>query len=160
MKKKPNINFISIARILYIKIKNLNVVNLFIYLFKIKSSISLIIKFILLFMALLANTNDFTSIWDSGDLLIRMVEQESNNVKMESTNDTALQTPELIKESKEIKEEIDIESMDMDEWLDYLREHDPKAYWFWIAAFCATSVFCVWLMHYLIGPGFPPKESL
>jgi hypothetical protein len=48
--------------------------------------------------------------------------------------------------------------MELGEWLDYLREHEPKAYWFWVAAFCATSVFCVWLMHYLIGPGFPPRE--
>jgi hypothetical protein len=48
--------------------------------------------------------------------------------------------------------------MEFGEWLDYLREKEPKAYWFFVISFCATSVFCIWLMHYIIGPGFPPKE--
>jgi hypothetical protein len=45
-----------------------------------------------------------------------MVEQESSDVKLDNTtNDIALQTTELTKESKEIKEEIDFESMEMGE---------------------------------------------
>jgi hypothetical protein len=42
--------------------------------------------------------------------------------------------------------------MELEEWFDYLQEHEPKAYYFWIFAFVGTSIFCVWLMHYLISP--------
>lgn len=148
MKKQKNI-----IKIFYSKLKKMNIVSLLLFLFKIKSNINLIFKFIFIFI--LTKNNDFTSIWNLDDLALKMVEGET------SQNDTA-QIIEEVKdstESTELKEEvIDIESMDLGEWLDYLREHEPKAYWFWILAFGATTVFCVWLMHYLIGPGFPPKE--
>ena len=62
MKNKTNKKFIDIIKIFYFKIKKINVVNFFIYLFRIKSGITLILKFILLFMVLLKNTNDCTSI--------------------------------------------------------------------------------------------------
>jgi hypothetical protein len=55
MKKKTSIKF------LYTKISNIHIAGLFINLYKIKSNINLIYKFILLF-ALLLNTNEFTSI--------------------------------------------------------------------------------------------------
>lgn len=145
MKKQKNI-----IKIFYSKLKKMNIVSLLLFLFKIKSNINLIFKFIFIFI--LTKNNDFTSIWNLDDLALKMVEGET------SQNDTA-QIIEEVKDSTELKEEvIDIESMDLGEWLDYLREHEPKAYWFWILAFGATTVFCVWLMHYLIGPGFPPKE--
>jgi len=108
-------------------------------------------------MILLRNTNDFTSIWDLGDLALKMVEQEANNEKVEDINDKILQTEELTKDTKE-EEEIDFDAMELGEWLEYLRVHQPQAYWFWVIAFVSTSVFCVWLMHYLIGPEFPPRE--
>jgi hypothetical protein len=62
MKKKTNKKFIDIIKIFYFKIKKINVVNFLIYLFRIKSGITLIFKIILLFMVLLKNTNDCTSI--------------------------------------------------------------------------------------------------
>ena len=147
MKKQQNI-----IKITYSKLKKMNAITFFLFFFKIKSNINLIFKSILLFCV--TKSNDFTSIWDFNDLLLNMVEQESNK---NDINDSTI--IELAKESTEVKEEeIDIESMDLDEWLEHLRVHEPKAYWFWILAFGATTVFCVWLMHYLIAPGFPPKE--
>jgi hypothetical protein len=53
---------------------------------------------------------------------------------------------------------VDFDTMDMDEWLEYLRVHEPKAYWGLLFAFTATTIFCVWLMFKIIGPAFPPKE--
>ena len=148
---------INIIKIFYSKLKKMNVLSLFLLIFKIKSNINLICKFILL--VLVSNTNELLSIFDLDDLVLRIIEQESNKTDI---NDTTTQIMELANDSTEVKvkvEDIDFESMDIDEWLDYLREHEPKAYWFWIIAFGATSVFCIWLMHYLIGPGsFPPKE--
>lgn len=147
--RKNNKNLIKIVKMLYAKIIKMNIVSFFILLFKIRSNINLILKFILLFILLIANTNEFTSICDLGDLVLKMVEQEDNNdVKVDNN----------ILQTEEQKENVDFDSMELGEWLDYLREHEPKAYWFWILAFGATSVFCIWLMHYLIGPGFPPKE--
>ena len=145
MKKKNSIKF------LYTKITNTHIAGLFINLYKIKSNINLIYKFILLF-ALLLNTNEFTSIWDFSDLTLKMIEQEVKNVKVE---DVTVADTSIIEESKEVKkevEEIDFDKMELGEWFDYLREHEPKAYWFWVFAFAGTSIFCVWLMHYLIGP--------
>lgn len=148
MKNITNKKLIDIIKRFNLKIKQINAVNFFIYLIKIKSSINLILKFILLFMVLLKNTNDCTSIWDLGDLVLKMVEQESTNVKIDNTNDTVIQTEELTKDTKVVR----VSDMEMGEWLDHLRDHNPKAYWFWVSAFCATSVFCVWLMHYLLKP--------
>src|SRR5689334_13174718 len=118
MKNKINNKNLSIAKITYIKIKNINAVKFFIYLFKIKSSINLILKFILLFMVLLRNTNDLTSMWDLGDLALKMVEQESTDIKVEKvedTNDNILQTDELTKDIKKEEEEIDFDAMELGE---------------------------------------------
>ena len=147
MKKKTNINFINCVKMLYKKIINMNIAIFFINLYKIKSNINLIYKFILLLMVLLSNTTEISSIWDLGDLALKMVEQEVKNVEVENVVD--------IEASKDIKkdvEEIDFDKMELEEWFDYLKEHEPIAYWFWVFAFVGTSVFCVWLMHYLIGP--------
>ena len=62
MKKKTNINFINFVKILYTKIINMNIATFFIKLYKIKSNINLIFKFILLLMVLLSNPNDITNI--------------------------------------------------------------------------------------------------
>ena len=141
-------NLINLVKKLFIKIKKMNVFILFIYLYKIKSNLNIILK--LLFIITLVNYNELTSIWDLGDLALKMVEQESKNPKIE---DTVVQITEIQK-----AEEIDFDSMEFSEWLEYLRKNEPKAYWFWVISFCATSVFCIWLMHYIIGPGFPPRE--
>ena len=53
---------------------------------------------------------------------------------------------------------VDFDAMEMEEWLEYLRVHEPKAYWGLLLAFTATTIFCVWLMFKIIGPAFPPKE--
>ena len=150
MKKKTSIKF------LYTKIINMDIAAFFINLYKIKSNINLIYKFILLLMVLLSNTNEFTSIWDFSDLALKMIEQDVKNVKVEDVSDIS-----IIEASKDIKkevEEIDFDKMELGEWFDYLREHEPKAYWFWVFAFAGTSIFCVWLMNYLIGPGIPPRD--
>lgn len=141
-------NLINLVKKLFIKIKKMNVFILFIYLYKIKSNLNIILK--LLFIITLVNYNELTSIWDLGDLALKMVEQEYKNPKIE---DTVVQITEIQK-----AEEIDFDSMEFSEWLEYLRKNEPKAYWFWVISFCATSVFCIWLMHYIIGPGFPPRE--
>lgn len=141
-------NLINFVKNLFIKIKKMNVFILFIYLYKIKSNLNIILK--LLFIISIVNYNELTSIWDLGDLALKMVEQESKNPKIE---DTVVQIIEIQK-----AEEIDFDSMEFSEWLEYLRKNEPKAYWFWVISFCATSVFCIWLMHYIIGPGFPPRE--
>ena len=151
MKKKTSIKF------LYTKITNTNIAGLILNLYKIKSNINLISKFILL-LAILTNTNEFTSIWDFSDLTLKIIEQEIKNVKVD---DVSVADTSIIEESKEVKkevEEIDFDKMELGEWFDYLREHEPKAYWFWVFAFVGTSIFCVWLMHYLIGPGIPPRD--
>ncbi len=149
MKKKTNINFINCVKILYTKIINMNIANLFINLYKIKSNINLIYKFILLLMVLLSNTNEITSIFDLGDLALKMVEQEVKNIKVENVIEVDIEASKDIK--KEV-EEIDFDKMELEDWFDYLKEHEPKAYYFWIFAFAGTSIFCVWLMHYLISP--------
>lgn len=152
MKKKTNISFITLVKILYLKLKKMNVFLFILYLYKIKSNLNLIIKFFL--MAFFVNSNEFTSIWDLGDLALKIVEQESTNVKVEDTAETVVQIADLQKDPNKVNE-IDFDAMEFEEWLDYLKEHEPKAYWGLVIAFCATSAFCVWLMHYILstGPG-------
>ena len=152
MKKKTNINFINFVKILYTKIINMNIATFFIKLYKIKSNINLIFKFILLLMVLLSNPNDITNIWDLGDLALKMVEQEVKNVKVENVVEGDILSVEASKDIKKEVEEIDFEKMELEEWFDYLKEHEPIAFYFWIFAFVGTSIFCVWLMHYLIKP--------
>lgn len=147
MKKKININLVNFVKIMYTK---MNIANVYINLYKFKSNISLIYKFVLLLMVIFSNTTEFTSIWDLGDLALKMVEQEVKNVKVEDV--VEVDTSMISKDEKKEEEEIDFDKMDMDEWFEYLRKHEPIAYWFWICAFAGTSIFCVWLMHYLIGP--------
>lgn len=152
MKKKTNINFVNSVKMLYTKIININIASFFINLYKIKSNINLIFKFILLLMYILLNTNEFISIWDLSDLALKMLDTEVKNVEV----DTSI--IDVSKDTKKEVEEIDFDNMELGEWFDYLREHEPKAYWFWVFAFAGTSIFCVWLMHYLIGPGFPERD--
>ena len=153
MKKKTNITFINYGKLLYTKIINMNIAIFFINLYKIKSNINLIFKFILLLMVLLSKTNEISSIWDLGDLALKMVDQEVKNVEVENVVDI-----EASKDTKKEIEEIDFTKMELEEWFDYLKEHEPKAYWFWVFAFVGTSIFCVWLMHYLIGPIGPERD--
>ena len=152
MKKKTNINFVNSVKMLYTKIININIASFFINLYKIKSNINLIFKFILLLMYILLNTNEFISIWDLSDLALKMLDTEVKNVEV----DTSI--IDVSKDTKKEVEEIDFDNMELEEWFEYLREHEPKAYWFWVFAFAGTSIFCVWLMHYLIGPGFPERD--
>ena len=153
MKKKTNITFINYGKLLYTKIINMNIAIFFINLYKIKSNINLIFKFILLLMVLLSKTNEISSIWDLGDLALKMVDQEVKNVEVENVVDI-----EASKDTKKEIEEIDFTKMELEEWFDYLKEHEPKAYWFWVFAFVGTSIFCVWLMHCLIGPIGPERD--
>ena len=148
-------NLINLVKTLFIKIKKMNVFFFFIYLYKIKSNLNITLKII--FIISLVNFNELTSIWDLGDLALKMVEQESKNTKIEDTAETVVQITEIQKDPLKAVE-IDFDAMEFGEWLDYLRENEPKAYWFFVISFCATSVFCIWLMHYIIGPGFPPRE--
>jgi len=141
-------NLINLVQTLFIKIQKMNVFIFFIYLYKIKSNLNIIFK--ILFIISIVNFNELTSIWDLGDVALKIVEQESKNPKIE---DTVAQITETQK-----AEEIDFDAMEFGEWLEYLRENEPKAYWFLVISFCATSVFCIWLMHYIISPGFPPRE--
>lgn len=152
MKKKTNIKFINFVKILYTKIINMNIAIFFINLYKIKSNINIIFKFILLLMVLLSKTNEITSIWDLGDLALKMVEQEVKNVKVENVVEGDILSVEASKDIKKEVEEIDFNKMELEEWFDYLREHEPKAYYFWVFAFAGTTIFCVWLMNYLIKP--------
>jgi hypothetical protein len=59
---KKQINISNIIIISYKKLIKINFIVYFLYLYKIKSYINLIIKFILLFIVLLSNYSEFTSI--------------------------------------------------------------------------------------------------
>ena len=107
MKKKTNITFINYGKLLYTKIINMNIAIFFINLYKIKSNINLIFKFILLLMVLLSKTNEISSIWDLGDLALKMVDQEVKNVEVENVVDI-----EASKDTKKEIEEIDFTKME------------------------------------------------
>lgn len=122
MKNKNNYTFINIVKHIYIKLKNFDSVVCFLYLCKIKSYINLYLKFILFFIVLLTNSNtDFTSIWDLGDLVIKIVEDSSSSAK-ESINNIDESTSQIAEVSKEDKDnvskniqEIDFDAMEFEE---------------------------------------------
>jgi hypothetical protein len=155
MKKK--INFFTIIIILYNKISNKYIYIFLLNLYNIKFNISLIIKFIFLFKFVLANSNDLTSIWDFGDFILKIVEnQDQNNIKDEKVVEPAVTVTaepavtvkvepavtvtaepavtvkvlESIESSKLSEEAIKIKfsEMNMDEFLEYLFENEPKVY--------------------------------
>ena len=144
MKNKTNLKFIVIIKILFNKISNTNIYLFLFFLYKIKFHINLIAKFILLFMFVLTNSNDLASILDFGDFALKIVE-----------NTETPETPETPEDVKNIKK---LSDMDMGEFLDFLKKHDPKTYWMLVGAFVFTTVFCAWLMHFLLTYGIPPKE--
>lgn len=107
MKKKQNII------IFFSKLKKMNVLSVFFFVFKIRSNITLILKIVLLLI--LKTNNDFISIWDLDDLILKMVEQESNKTNI-SDSTASIAELSISTESKELKEgEIDFESMDLGE---------------------------------------------
>src|ERR1700712_1382319 len=81
--KKNNINFFSIVKNLYVKIKNANIDSLFIFLFKIKNKINLILKLYLIISLLKTNNLTFTSILDFSDLVLKIIEEESKDIKLD-----------------------------------------------------------------------------
>ena len=102
-----------------------------------------------------------TSILDSGDLVLKIVEDISNNKKGIENNIDPTNFETVIVESSKIakEEEIDFNAMEMHEWLDYIRVHRPKLYWSLVAAYGVTIIFCVWLMNKILSNGWEPSSG-
>ena len=146
-------SYIKLIFILFNQIIKVNLITYFLLIYKICGCINIIIKLLLIsnyyFM-------EFTFMLDLGDLVLKMVEDTSNNIKGTESNIDTSALP--IVESKNESNIVNEDAMEFEEWIDYIKVHRPKLYWGLVVAFSVTTIFCIWLMNKIIGPAFPPRE--
>jgi hypothetical protein len=159
MKKKTNINFILYIKLLYNKICNMNIYILLLKIYKIKIYINLILKFILLFMIVSANSNELSSIWDFFDVALKIVEHsniktpaEPSVIEVVDDGNTKPYTKEEEEALKALALRKKLGAMDTTQFLEYAYENEPAIYWALVTASVCTTVVCCLIIYYTLTP--------